>query len=84
MKIIIGVTREPEKIRHYIDDHYGQKGTLTELGPFLSRLDALNWLTYLKSRIRHCEEIIPDLQSDTEAVWYGFTYEMTETKRHDP
>ncbi|MGW8192856.1 MAG: hypothetical protein ACWGOX_01190 [Desulforhopalus sp.] len=78
MKIIIGVTREPEKIKGYLAEQYGREGTLTEMGPFLSKLDALNWLVYLKSRIGNFEEVIPDLQSGKEAVWYGFTFERSE------
>ncbi len=76
MKILIGVTKEPKRIKEYLENHHGQNGTLTEIGPFLSRLDALNWLVYLKSRIGDFEEIIPGLQSGDDDVWYGFTFEQ--------
>lgn len=76
MKIIIGVTREPERLKEYLSKHHGQDGTLTEIGPFVSRIDALNWLVYLKSRMANFEEIIPDLQSHKKALWYGFTFEQ--------
>lgn len=76
MKILIGVTKEPEKIKDYLYLHHGQDGTLTEIGPFISRLDAMNWLVYLKSRIGHFEEIIPNNPSDKETLWYGFTFEQ--------
>ena len=76
MKIIIGVTKEPEKIKEYLSQHDGQDGTLTEIGPFVSRLDALNWLVYLKSQIGNFEEIIPELQSGKHPLWYGFTFEQ--------
>jgi hypothetical protein len=56
--------------------HHGQNGTLTEIGPFVSRLDALNWLVYLKSRIGNFEEIVPKDQADIQALWYGFTFEQ--------
>ena len=76
VKILIGVTKEPEKIKDYLYQHHGQDGTLTEIGPFVSRLDALNWLVYLKSRIGNFQEIIPASQSGEENLWFGFTFEQ--------
>jgi|GEM_PF-971618 len=76
VKIIIGVTREPEKIKTYLSEHYGKEGTLTEVGPFVSRFDADNWLVYLKSRIGNFQEIIPEVQSGQDDLWYGFTFEQ--------
>ena len=76
MKILIGVTKEPEQIKNYLYQHHGQDGTLTEIGPFISRLDALNWLVYLKSRIGDFQEIIPASQSGEDDLWFGFTFEQ--------
>lgn len=78
MKIIIGITKEPEKIKGYLGQHHGQDGTLTEIGPFVSRLDALNWLAYLKSRIGNFQEIIPAAQAGENDLWFGFTFERVE------
>lgn len=75
MQIIVGITREPTKFQNYIFQSYGETGSLTEIGPFLSKLEALNWLVYLKSMIGNIEEIIPELQSGEDANWYGFTFE---------
>lgn len=77
MKIIVGITQEPTKSQNYIFQHYGETGSLTEIGPFLSKVDAVNWLVYLKSMIGNIEEIIPELQSGQDANWYGFTFERT-------
>ena len=76
MKILIGITQEPAQTREFIYQHHGETGSYTEVGPFLSRMDALNWLVYLKSVIGNFEEIIPQLQSGKEAIWYGFAYEI--------
>lgn len=76
MKILIGVTREPKQIESYLSKYHGHKETLTEVGPFVARLDALNWLAFLKSRIGNFEEIIPDVQSGQDDLWYGFTFEQ--------
>ncbi len=76
MKIIIGITQEPEQIGNCLSRYHGEKQSLTELGPFISRGEALNWLVYLKSRIADFQEISPDTQEDNDAVWYGFTFEQ--------
>jgi len=76
MKILIGVTKEPEEMKHYLYQHHGQDGTLTEVGPFVSRLDALNWLVYLKSRIGNFQEITPTAQTGENDLWFGFTFEQ--------
>jgi hypothetical protein len=76
MKIFIGITQEPKKIKELLPKYHGKTDSLTEIGPFVSRLEALNWLVYLKSRIGNIEEIIPKTQSNKEAIWYGFTFEQ--------
>jgi hypothetical protein len=80
VKIIIGITQEPGKLKEYVTQHYGETGSLTEVGPFLSKIEALNWLVYLKSVIGNIDEIIPKRQSEQEAIWYGFTYERAEPR----
>ncbi len=75
MKIVIGITQEPEKVEGLVSRYYGESQTLTEVGPFITQVEALNWLVYLKSIIGDIEEIIPEVQSPKEALWYGFTFE---------
>lgn len=75
MKFIIGITQEPSKLEEFVFQQYGETAPLTEVGPFLTKLEALNWLTYLKSVIGNFEEIIPEQGSTQDAIWYGFTYE---------
>ncbi|MFT5698294.1 MAG: hypothetical protein ACI8ZB_001148 [Desulforhopalus sp.] len=82
MKIIIGVTKEPEKIQDYLCQHQGLDGTLTEIGPFVSRLDAFNWLVYLKARISNFEEIYPETKTCEQSLWYGFTFEQPLLKKN--
>jgi hypothetical protein len=76
VKIIIGITQDPEKIEDCISRYHGDKQSLTELGPFVSRVEAVNWLAYLKSRIGDFEEIYSGEEENKEAVWYGFTFEQ--------
>jgi hypothetical protein len=76
MRIIIGITQEPKSIKEVFSKYHGKTESLTEIGPFVSRVEALNWLVYLKSRIGDIEEIIPKQQSSNDAIWYGFTFEQ--------
>ena len=78
MKILIGVTKNPGKVKDYLKQHHGQDDTLTEVGPFASRMEALNWLVYLKSRIGHFQEIIPASQVGDDELWFGFTFEQDD------
>lgn len=80
MKIIIGITQDTIKIKEFILRRYGKTGPFTEVGPFLSRVEALNWLAYLKSVIGSFEEIIPTHQEAEESIWYGFTFEKQEKR----
>lgn len=82
MRIMIGITREPGNIQELLSKYNGNAGSLTEIGPFVSKVEALNWLVYLKSRIGDIEEIIPELQSSNGAVWYGFTFEIDVRQRN--
>lgn len=83
VKIVIGITREPKNIKGLLSRYQGNPGTLTEIGPFVSKLEALNWVVYLKSIIGDIEEIVPELQSGKEAIWYGFTFEQSSGIRHN-
>jgi len=76
VKIIIGITQDPAHIEDSISRYTGEKHSLTELGPFVSRTEALDWLVFLKSRIGNFEEIHADAVKNDEAVWYGFTFEQ--------
>jgi hypothetical protein len=76
VKIIIGITQDPSEIGECLSRYHGEKQSLTELGPFISRVEAINWLAYLKSRIGNFKEIYPTADEDKEAVWYGFTFEQ--------
>ncbi len=78
---MIGITQEPDSIKKLLSKYNGSVSSLTEIGPFVSKVEALNWLVYLKSRIGDIEEIIPELQSSNRAIWYGFTFEHIVPQR---
>jgi len=74
VKIYIGITQNPKQAKEYFEQKRNIAGDFTEFGPFMTMVDALNWLVYLKSLVANFEEIIPDSESD-DAMWFGFTYE---------
>ncbi len=78
MKIIIGITQEPGKAKQLMSKYNGNARSLREIGPFVSQVEALNWLVYLKSRIGDIEEIYPEDDTATESIWYGFTFEVVD------
>ncbi|MGL1931291.1 MAG: hypothetical protein OCC45_05970 [Desulfotalea sp.] len=79
MKIFIGITQTPEEIRAHFSPQSGEAASLTELGPFVSKEEALNWMMYLKSKIRDIEEVIMEGQPLKDGVWHGFTFEKEAT-----
>lgn len=76
MKIFIGITQNPDKIRSLFSPQSGEEASLTELGPFVSKQEALNWLVFLKGKILDIAEIQIDEEPLKDAGWYGFTFEQ--------
>ena len=76
MKIFIGITQNPEEIRTLFSPESGEAASLTELGPFVSKEEALNWMMFLKSKIRDIEEVVMTEQTVKDAGWHGFTFEQ--------
>jgi hypothetical protein len=76
VKIVIGITQDPEKIQVVFSEYKGKPGSLTEVGPFVSKEDVLKWLNCLKGKIGDIEEIKTEQELSIEAVWYGFTFEQ--------
>lgn len=49
--------------------------SLTEVGPFFSKNQALSWMQELQSQIENSEvALIPEI-NDQKLQWYGFTFE---------
>jgi hypothetical protein len=75
VKIYIGITQNPTKAKEYIEQLQESTGCFTEFGPFLSMLEAQNWLVYLKSLVPDFEEVTPETSFGDEDMWFGYTYE---------
>jgi len=76
VRIIIGITQDPKRIQTLVATYQGRRETLTEMGPFISKEEAGNWLGFLKSKISAIEEISPEQEFDEDKLWYGFTFEQ--------
>ncbi len=76
VRIVIGITQDPKRIQTLLTANGGIKETLVEMGPFVSREEADNWLQFLESKIRMLKKIPPEQGHDEERLWYGFTFEQ--------
>ncbi len=77
VKIVIGITEKPETVRDIIAQFGGNLESLTEVGPFLSIEEALEWLNSLKAKINDIVEIPVKFDEEYETVLYGFTFEKS-------
>ncbi len=76
MRIIIGITQNPNIIKTLLTEYGGSRETLVEMGPFISEEEAENWLKFLTSHIGSIKQIAGDQAPDEEKLWYGFTFEQ--------
>ena len=82
MTVLIGITQAPEKTEEYICMEYNGVGSRTIVGPFLSPEQASAWMHFMKDRAAGYREVaVPD-QSGADNQWYGFTFELLETRAH--
>ncbi len=75
MQIIIGIFQDKEDVTKFIKRRMLDMTSLTEVGPFFSKNQALLWMDELHSRIDNSEiAFIPEITAK-ELQWYGFTFE---------
>ena len=82
MTVLIGITQSPEKTEDYICMEYKGVGTRTIVGPFGSPEQASGWMHFMKVRADEYQEIAVPNQLGIENEWYGFAFELLETKAH--
>lgn len=75
LKIFIGITQDLNEVETLLASHNGLASSLTELGPFWAKDEALEWLAYLSSKILTIEDITNKNGQPQDASWYGFTFE---------
>lgn len=75
MNVFIGITQHPENLQKKISANSGSADSLMEVGPFLTREDAVAWQNYLTQKLGKTTEITPEQEKDANELWYGFTFE---------
>ncbi len=75
MKIIIGIFQDKSDLTGFHKKRMLDVSSLTEVGPFFSKSQALSWIKELHSKIENSEiGLIPE-HSQENLQWYGFTFE---------
>ena len=75
MRIIIGIFQNKDDVAKFNKRRMLDMISLTEVGPFFSKNQAVLWMNELHSRIDNSEiAFIPEI-SDMDLQWYGFTFE---------
>lgn len=75
MKIVIGIFQDKEDVTRFNRRRRLDGTSLTEVGPFFSKDQAVLWMNALRSRIDNSEiAFVPDT-SQNNLKWYGFTFE---------
>jgi hypothetical protein len=75
MRIIIGIFQDKEDVTRFNKSRMLDLTSLTEVGPFFSKNQALQWMKELHSRIDNSEiGFVPEI-SEKDLQWYGFTFE---------
>jgi hypothetical protein len=75
MRIIIGIFQDKDDVTKFNKRRMLDMISLTEVGPFFSKNQALLWMNELHSRIDNSEIAFVPENSDMELQWYGFTFE---------
>ena len=75
VRIIIGIFQKKEDVTSFHRHRKLDITSLTEVGPFFSKSQALTWMKELHGKIENSEiAYIPESGEDT-LKWYGFTFE---------
>jgi hypothetical protein len=74
MRIVIGIFQDRDDVNKFNKERMLDISTLTEVGPFFSKNQALLWMKELHHYIANSEiAFIPETEKDLQ--WYGFTFE---------
>ena len=75
MRIIIGISQNKDDVAKLMKKRTLNAISLTEVGPFFSKNQALSWMNELHSRIDNSEIAFVSDASCKELKWFGFTFE---------
>jgi hypothetical protein len=72
---MIGIHQKQEKMNKLHESLGLNAGSLTSVGPFLSRQDALEWQRELQQKFTDCAVISFGDEEMAPLPWYGFSFE---------
>lgn len=75
VKIIIGIFQKKEDVTSFHRHRKLDITSLTEVGPFFSKNQALSWMKELHGKIENSEIAHTPENDDDTLKWYGFTFE---------
>jgi hypothetical protein len=75
MRILIGIFQDEHDVSEFKKKRLLDVASLTEVGPFFSKNQALLWMQELHGRIDNSEIAFIPESSQQELKWYGFTFE---------
>ena len=75
MAILVGIHQQQDKINRLHESLGLRAGSLSSVGPFLSKKEALAWQQNMQQRFTECA-VISFGEEETAAIpWYGFAFE---------
>lgn len=80
MTVLIGITRSPKETEKHCSMEFKGLGTRAIVGPFGNSEQAADWMEFMKSRAEGYQEISAPTPAAQEASWYGFTFELVDSR----
>jgi len=75
MAILVGIHQQQEKINNFHESLGLRAGSLSSVGPFLSKKEALAWQQNMQQKFTECGVISFDEEESVAIPWYGFAFE---------
>jgi hypothetical protein len=75
VRIIIGIFQNKEDVTRFHRDRMLDITSLTQVGPFFSKNQALSWMKELHDQLENSEVAHFPESGDDALKWYGFTFE---------
>jgi hypothetical protein len=74
MTIMIGIHQKQDKVDKLYESMGLHAASLSAVGPFASKEEALSWQQDMQKKIGDCQIIDPGPEDD-HLLWYGFSFE---------
>lgn len=75
MTVMIGIHQKQDKVDKLYESMGLHAASLTAVGPFSSKQEALAWQQDMLDKIADCQVIEPAGPDAKDLLWYGFSFE---------